>query len=143
MTNPDNVKCQGSRVYKIQNTGSITRGDHSKNHAKTWYCGEGILKSQRLTFVSQLRMKDTPEGLKTVCPYMRSGERPTLTERNVKVPMYTKCMHNTGGSITRWDHSKNHAKTWYCGEGKGTQLGSHEHKPKLRKSHAERGTERT
>ena len=52
-------------------------------------------------------------------------------------------IHNTGGSNTRGDHSEDHAKTWYCGEGKGSQLGSREHKPKLRKSHAERGTERT
>ena len=56
--------------------------------------------------------------------------------------MYIK-IHNMGGSITRRDHSKNHVKTWYCGEGKGSQLGSREHKPKLRKSHVERGTERT
>ena len=41
------------------------------------------------------------------------------------------------------DHNKNHAKTWNCDERKGSQLGSREHKPKLRKSHAERGTERT
>ena len=46
-------------------------------------------------------------------------------------------------SNTRGDHSGNHAKTWYCGEGKGSQLGGREHKPKLRKRHAERGTERT
>ena len=44
--------------------------------------------------------------------------------------MKTK-IHNTGGSITKGDHRKSHAKTWYCGEGKGSQLQGSKHTRKV------------